>query len=183
MEKHRGISSCVGDNPLPCLQQLGLLHNSFLHPYVHERRVKIWYQSCESTAFVFHSQNTLAANSSQILKLKQFHFNQNGILSALPYICMYMAAMVGGQLADALRSRQILSTVATRKIFQTIGIYLSMFLGPIYFLCFISNSRKTVLSMPRKGRFWYSAWDIQFLRERLKKDSCFQHLSCQPPFW
>ena len=39
---------------------------------------------------------------------------------------MYVGAVAGGHLADYLRIRQILTTVATRKLFQTIGMFMSM---------------------------------------------------------
>jgi hypothetical protein len=48
---------------------------------------------------------------------------QNGGLSAVPYICMFFSTVIAGQIADLLRSRKILSTTVTRKIFLSFGKY------------------------------------------------------------
>ncbi|CAH1802649.1 unnamed protein product [Owenia fusiformis] len=59
----------------------------------------------------------------------KFHIRSNGFLSALPYICMWLFFILGGQVADHLRKKQKLSTEATRKLFQTIA-----FLGAAIFM-------------------------------------------------
>lgn len=46
---------------------------------------------------------------------------QVGLLSALPHMVMTIIVPVGGQLADYLRSRQILTTTAVRKIMNCGG--------------------------------------------------------------
>lgn len=48
---------------------------------------------------------------------------QDGFLSALPYLLLWFVQMFSGYFADYLRSKGHLSTVATRKIFNTIGIF------------------------------------------------------------
>ena len=48
-------------------------------------------------------------------------FSQNGFVSALPYIAFWIVINVGGNLADFVRERKLLSTVATRKIFNSFG--------------------------------------------------------------
>ena len=48
------------------------------------------------------------------------HF-QNGLVSAIPYLCQWIVANLAGQLADLLRSRHILSTTTARKLFNTMG--------------------------------------------------------------
>ena len=47
-------------------------------------------------------------------------FFQNGALSAIPYIGRFLACIFAGHLADALRSKNMLSTTATRKLMQAI---------------------------------------------------------------
>ena len=44
------------------------------------------------------------------------------MLSALPYLVMWILINIGGQLADFLRYRKILSTTAVRKLFNTTGV-------------------------------------------------------------
>ncbi|OPL33396.1 sialin, partial [Mytilus galloprovincialis] len=48
---------------------------------------------------------------------------RNGALSAVPYICQAFGAFGGGQLADMLRSRGILSTTAARRLFELIAFF------------------------------------------------------------
>ncbi|CAG2223700.1 SLC17A5 [Mytilus edulis] len=47
---------------------------------------------------------------------------RNGLLSALPYICQAVSGFSSGQIADILRSKGILSTTATRRLLQIIGV-------------------------------------------------------------
>ena len=49
---------------------------------------------------------------------------QNGLLSALPYLAMWLFSMVFSTTADALRKNNILSTTVTRKVFTSIGLLL-----------------------------------------------------------
>ncbi|XP_064482484.1 vesicular glutamate transporter 2-like [Ornithodoros turicata] len=52
-----------------------------------------------------------------------FHFevDKSGLLGALPHLLMTLVVPLGGQLADLLRRRQILTTTAVRKIFNCGG--------------------------------------------------------------
>lgn len=52
-----------------------------------------------------------------------FHFevDKSGLVGALPHLCMTMVVPLGGQLADYLRTRQILTTTSVRKIFNCGG--------------------------------------------------------------
>ena len=49
---------------------------------------------------------------------------QNGFISAIPFLCMYIIGIGGGQLADWLRFNKILSTGEVRKVFATGGEYI-----------------------------------------------------------
>ena len=49
---------------------------------------------------------------------------QNGALSAVPYICQAVCAFAGGQVADILRERGILTTTGARRLFELIGKWL-----------------------------------------------------------
>ncbi|XP_036407704.1 sialin-like [Megalops cyprinoides] len=58
-----------------------------------------------------------------------FSIQQNGFLSALPYLGGWVVALLGGQLADWLRERWLISTVVVRKTFSALGM-----IGPAVFL-------------------------------------------------
>ncbi|XP_061084829.1 sialin-like [Conger conger] len=58
-----------------------------------------------------------------------FGIQQNGLLSALPYLGCWVLALFGGQLADYLRETCLFPTVAVRKAFSIIGM-----VGPAVFL-------------------------------------------------
>ncbi|XP_061645522.1 sialin [Phyllopteryx taeniolatus] len=58
-----------------------------------------------------------------------FSIQQNGFLSALPYLGCALFAMMSGQLADYLRERRRYSTVTVRKSFSVVGM-----IGPAVFL-------------------------------------------------
>lgn len=53
----------------------------------------------------------------------KFDIKSNGALSAVPYICQAFGAFAGGQLADILRSKGILSTTAARRLFELIAFF------------------------------------------------------------
>ncbi|KAK7082383.1 hypothetical protein SK128_002997 [Halocaridina rubra] len=52
-----------------------------------------------------------------------FSIAHNSFISALPYLVMWMFSIVAGLIADSLRTKGYLSTTATRRIFNSIGIY------------------------------------------------------------
>ncbi|XP_060589473.1 uncharacterized transporter slc-17.2-like [Ruditapes philippinarum] len=65
---------------------------------------------------------TLLTNIPTFMKeVLKFDIKANGGLSAVPYICMFFSTVIAGQIADLLRSRKILSTTVTRKIFLSFG--------------------------------------------------------------
>ena len=61
-----------------------------------------------------------------ISRLFILHF-QNGFLSALPYVCMWLFANASSQIADYLRTKSILSTGMTRKVFNSLGTEIKIF--------------------------------------------------------
>ncbi|KAJ8365834.1 hypothetical protein SKAU_G00146650 [Synaphobranchus kaupii] len=62
-------------------------------------------------------------------KILGFSIKENGFLSALPYLGCSMLALLGGHLADWLREKWFISTVAVRKGFSFVGM-----VGPAVFL-------------------------------------------------
>lgn len=59
---------------------------------------------------------SLPAFMKEVLK---FDIKQNGAISSIPYICKIVAGFGSGFSADYIRSRGILSTARTRKVYQT----------------------------------------------------------------
>ncbi|XP_031549271.1 vesicular glutamate transporter 1-like [Actinia tenebrosa] len=50
-----------------------------------------------------------------------FDLGKAGFLAALPYLVMTIVVQGGGQIADCLRIKEVLSTTAVRKLFNSIG--------------------------------------------------------------
>ncbi|XP_033646519.1 sialin-like [Asterias rubens] len=68
---------------------------------------------------------TLLTNLPTYLKVVLgFDLSQSGFLAAVPYLTLWFFMLTGGQVADYLRGNSILSTGATRKIFNSIGLVL-----------------------------------------------------------
>ena len=57
----------------------------------------------------------------EVTKNSCFFSFQVGLLSAVPHMVMTIIVPIGGQLADYLRSRKILTTTAVRKIMNCGG--------------------------------------------------------------
>jgi len=71
--------------------------------------------------------------------VQHFSLTENGIISALPYLCMWLFSMVYGRLTDYLVERKVISLNVGRKIGNTVG-----FLGPavgLIGLCFVGCSK------------------------------------------
>lgn len=58
-----------------------------------------------------------------------FDIKQNGLLSSVPYIAQFVSGFVAGQTADLIRTKQLLTTTGTRRLYQTFS-----FLGAGAFL-------------------------------------------------
>ena len=50
-------------------------------------------------------------------------FFQNGLISAIPYICNFLAIIIAGQISDYARCRRLCSTEVARKIANSTGAY------------------------------------------------------------
>ncbi|CAL1548159.1 unnamed protein product [Lymnaea stagnalis] len=77
--------------------------------------------------FVAHTccnwgEYTFLTNIPTYLKeVLHFDIKENGFLSAVPYIGFWLVITLSSFLADFVRSKNILSTTATRKVFNSIG--------------------------------------------------------------
>lgn len=67
--------------------------------------------------FVFKADNGSVDSGPSLLSL------QVGILSAVPHMVMTIVVPIGGQLADYLRSRKIMSTTNVRKLMNCGGTW------------------------------------------------------------
>ncbi|VDN52662.1 unnamed protein product [Dracunculus medinensis] len=88
---------------------------------------------CRSWTFFLLLGNQLTY-MADVLHLK---IQNGGIISSLPHLLMSLVVLFAGQLADYLRSTGKLSTIAVRKVFNTLG-----FAGEAVFLCclaFVNN--------------------------------------------
>lgn len=63
-------------------------------------------------------------------KILHFDVQQDGFLSALPYLVCWMCQTISGQLADYIRKNQYLTTANTRKVVNSCGLLL-----PAILLC------------------------------------------------
>ena len=105
------------------LQQLGQLHPGQLHPDVYTRRLpgehQIGWHLLSNCSFA--KLITRNGFSHRLTVFVRVFPPQNGIYSAVPFVLMFVIAISASQFADYLRLNKILSTVQTRKIFQTVG--------------------------------------------------------------
>lgn len=68
---------------------------------------------------------TLLTDLPTYLKgILHFDISENGLISSLPYIAQWIVSASAGQVADFIRSRGILSTTVTRKVFNSVGFFL-----------------------------------------------------------
>lgn len=82
-----------------------------------------------------------------------------GILSAVPHMVMTIIVPIGGQLADFLRSRKILSTTTVRKIMNCGGWHINTF----NILKYIKRSIKTGRVQQNMAKSYYFYDDTQLL--------------------
>ncbi|CAH3194301.1 unnamed protein product [Porites evermanni] len=58
---------------------------------------------------------------SYFKEVLNFSISQNGLLSAVPFVCMWVTGIGSGQLADWMRENNVLSTGEVRKVLATGG--------------------------------------------------------------
>jgi len=51
----------------------------------------------------------------------RYDMKQNGLISSLPYFCMFLVAIIASQIGDYMRVKNLFSTRVVRKIFNSIG--------------------------------------------------------------
>ena len=73
----------------------------------------------------FGNYTLLTSLPTYMKEVLKFDIKSNGVLSALPYMTMFVTTIIGGQVVDRIRQRRIVSDTVVRKTVQAIG-----FLGP-----------------------------------------------------
>ncbi|XP_021116190.1 sodium-dependent phosphate transport protein 1 isoform X2 [Heterocephalus glaber] len=73
-------------------------------------------------ANIWTSNFTLMYTPILINSIAHVNMRENGLLSSLAPLFAYIISILGGQIADFLRSRNILSTITIRKLFTTLGM-------------------------------------------------------------
>ncbi|MBZ3873707.1 Sodium-dependent phosphate transport protein 3 [Sciurus carolinensis] len=70
---------------------------------------------------------------------------QSGVLSSLPFIAASSCTILGGQLADFLLSKKLLSLIAVRKLFSSLGLLLPSLCAVA--LPFVASSYTTTIAL------------------------------------
>ncbi|XP_068130532.1 sialin-like isoform X2 [Hyperolius riggenbachi] len=86
-----------------------------------------------SEAFSFYILLTLLP--TYMKEVLHFNTQENGFLSALPYLGAWLSMNITGHIADFMRERLNFTTTAVRKIFNTLGM-----IGPAVFLVAASHT-------------------------------------------
>lgn len=112
------------------------------------------------------------------------HFNvkENGLLSSIPYILMWIVSMTSGWICDWLIVRKYLTITSSRKLFTTIGMYCKIIYFfrnvKVFFLlrmllrfnqamrCNVSESKIHLLN-------FYSNWSKKINRQSMFKCNCY----------
>ncbi|XP_074641028.1 sialin-like [Tubulanus polymorphus] len=61
---------------------------------------------------------------SYMNEVLKFEITANGFLSSIPYLLFWFIATMSGVVADSLRSKKLLNTTQTRKLFNSLGLLL-----------------------------------------------------------
>ncbi|XP_037700190.1 sodium-dependent phosphate transport protein 1 isoform X2 [Choloepus didactylus] len=95
--------------------------------------------------FAFFWTNTILIVYIPTFINSVFHVNveENGLLSALPYLFAWIFGILSGLMADFIQSRNILSLLAIRKLFNTLGLLLPAFFSLC--LLYLSSSFHIVI--------------------------------------
>ncbi|KAK0040753.1 sialin [Biomphalaria pfeifferi] len=82
---------------------------------------------------------------SYLHRVLNYHIRQNGFLSSLPFIVLVVTNPLSGYLADMLRGRNILSTKNTRKLVNSIGLFIPSAL--MFSVCYVDSDRNLIVAL------------------------------------
>lgn len=85
--------------------------------------VPFWAIVCAHFAQNWGFYTLLTEMPTYMKNILHFDIAHNSLVSALPYLMMWLFGMALGQLADYLQTSGRLSTANTRRVFNSIGIY------------------------------------------------------------
>eukprot|EP00112_Aurelia_sp_Birch-Aquarium-sp1_P022983 Seg668.1 transcript_id=Seg668.1/GoldUCD/mRNA.D3Y31 product=Sialin protein_id=Seg668.1/GoldUCD/D3Y31 len=86
--------------------------------------IPVWSIVITHTCHNWTFYTFLTCLPSYFKEVLNFPIQENGLLSALPYLVAFISALVVGQLADFLRYRGILGTGKVRKLMSSIGLFI-----------------------------------------------------------
>ncbi|KAL5014023.1 hypothetical protein ScPMuIL_008293 [Solemya velum] len=84
--------------------------------------IPVWSIAAGHVANNWGFYTMLTCLPTYMKEILKFDIKQNGFMSALPYLLCWIVQVLGGILADCLRSRRLLSTVYTRKLIGSFGL-------------------------------------------------------------
>ncbi|XP_059171321.1 sialin-like [Physella acuta] len=82
---------------------------------------------------------------SYLHHILKFNLRQNGFLSSLPYLILVFTNPLSGCLADGLRGSGMLSTKNTRKLVNSIGLFIPAIL--MLCVCFVDTDRNVIVAL------------------------------------
>lgn len=92
---------------------------------------------CAHCGFTWGFYTLLTEMPTYMDQVLNFNIQSNGLLSALPYFVMWIMCLVVSPVADWLINRRMLTTVNSRKLFNSIGFWM-----PAIFLAALSFTSK-----------------------------------------
>ncbi|BFZ21329.1 hypothetical protein BsWGS_24367 [Bradybaena similaris] len=82
---------------------------------------------------------------SYLKNILNYDLTQNGFLSSTPFFVLLVTNPLSGWMADRLRGRQLMTTKNTRKLVNSIGLFVPSCL--VLAVCFIDGSRTAVVAL------------------------------------
>ncbi|KYO25794.1 probable small intestine urate exporter [Alligator mississippiensis] len=121
---HPCISARERDYIVSSLASQGCSHGWSLPLKAMARSLPLWaiVVACFCTDWLFYT--LLTSMPTYMNNVLHFNIQENGLLSALPYVGNGLGHILSGLLADLLLSRHVLSTAAVRKLFSAVGMLL-----------------------------------------------------------
>uniref|UniRef100_A0A7M4FHD7 Solute carrier family 17 member 4 n=1 Tax=Crocodylus porosus TaxID=8502 RepID=A0A7M4FHD7_CROPO len=122
--RHPCISARERDYIVSSLASQGCSHGWSLPLKAMAKSLPLWAiaVACFCTDWLFYT--LLTSMPTYMNNVLHFNIQENGLLSALPYVGNGLGHILSGLLADLLLSRHVLSTAAVRKLFSAVGMLL-----------------------------------------------------------
>ncbi|XP_025090955.1 sialin-like [Pomacea canaliculata] len=95
----------------------------------------LWGTAAGHFAFNWGAYSMLTCLPTYLKKILHYDVKEEGFLSAVPYLMLWVTQIIAGYLADYLRGNGYLTTATTRKIFFSLGAVLPT--GLLIGTCFV----------------------------------------------